>query len=169
MLSEKQRQNQLQAEIGLHIIRTLLPIDDQEKAALQPCYQALKELNDQKMKAEDKAEALNTILSPIKLKFSFVTDENAKEYIKNNPNVFQVTWIGAQVVSYPWPGENPELHKLKELVDAIFEEVNSKKTTAKDGLMAIQRSLGAGLLILQFKRGGSAKDAETMKNAQVKR
>ncbi len=168
MLSEKQKQDQLQAEIGLHLIRTLLPIDEQEKTALQPCYQALKELHEQKMESAQKADALNSLLAPLKLHFSFITDKNAKEYIKNNPNVFQVTWIGAQVVCYPWPGVNPELTQLKVLVDSIFEEVNKKMTSEHDGLMVIQRSLGAGLLLLKFKRGGSTEDAKTMKNAKLK-
>lgn len=156
MLSEKQKEDQLQAEIGLHIIRTLLPIDENEKAALQNCYHALKELHDTKMKAEKKAEALNSILAPLNYKFEFITEKNAKEYIKNNPNVFQVTWIGTQVICYPWRGEHPELKQLKVLVDSIYDEVNNKTTTAENGFLAIQKALGVGLLLLEFKRGGSS-------------
>ena len=163
MLSDKQKQDQLQAEIGLHIIRTLLPIDDSEKGALQTCYPALKQLHDNTLETKAKADALNTILNPLSLKFEFLTDENAKEYIKNNPNVFQTTWIGAQFLCYPWPGDHPEFKYMKKLVDSVYEEVNSEKTTALDGLMAIQHALGAGMMMLQFRRGEKIKMPEQVK------
>lgn len=153
MLSDQQKKDQLQAEIGLHIIRTLLPIDESEKSALQLCYPVLKQLHDKNIETDAKAHALNTLLKPLALKFEFLTDDNAKEYIKNNPNVFQVTWIGAQFLCYPWPGDHPEFKYMKKLVDSIYKEVNSPKTNAHDGLMAIQHSLGAGMMMLQFRRG----------------
>ncbi len=153
MLSEQQQKDQLQAEIGLHIIRTLLPIDDTEKSALQACYPALKELHNNKIETQAKADALNTILSPLSLKFEFLTDENAKEYIKNNPNIFQTTWIGAQFLSYPWPGDHPEFKYMKQLIESIYAEVNSPTTNAYEGLMAVQHALGAGMMMLQFRRG----------------
>ncbi|MCH9609451.1 MAG: hypothetical protein S4CHLAM45_09710 [Chlamydiales bacterium] len=154
MLNKQQKEDQIKAEISLHILRALLPIDEKSRSEIETCSKALRQLMEEKIPAEKKGEALNTLLAPLNLTFKFLTDEIAKEYIMNNPNVHQVTKLSAEFLSWASLNGNFKDFGLDKLVHSIFAEVNKPKTSATDALVTIQQALGAAMLLLKFRKEG---------------
>lgn len=155
MLSEQQKKDQLKAEISLHLLRALLPLGPELKGNIELCTKPLVALSKKDLAAEKMAAELNQILAEVGLKFAFLTDKNAKEYVMNNPNVFQIAGFSAQFLA--WATTISGYFKdygMNNLLLKLFKDVQAPQVSAKDGLLAIHQALGLAMLLQKFRREG---------------
>ncbi len=141
---------QVAIEVCIHLLRPFFPIPEEEKADLQKKAKQLTTLLTQleKLSEEEGAKELNKLFP-----FSFLSDENAKEYIMNNPVVHQVASTGAEFLAYAGTIPNFDDKGMHQQLEAIFKTVNSENVTAEQGLDVLRKSLViARFMVSTFKK-----------------